>query len=66
MSTPTKTIEIGQVVIVEGVMPEVSMEAEKISSEVVEIPKFPWSPRPRPTQTQEGMKGKKGKQVAFT
>lgn len=49
MSTPEKTVDIGEVVTTEGVVPEDVMEAEGTAPEVSEIPKSTRSPKPRPT-----------------
>ena len=60
MSTLAKTINVGEVMTAEGVVPKVAMVAKGAAPEVstVEVPielhKSPQSPKSRPTLTKEG------------
>lgn len=69
MSIPTEAM-CTEATTVEGDIPKVAMAVEGAAPEVlpaeilVEVPKSPQTPRPRPTPTKEGLKIKKGKQVA--
>jgi len=70
MSTPAKTVNVGEAVTAKGVVPKVVMAVEGAALEVTsvevpaKVPKFPMLPRPRPTLNKEGLENKKYKQTA--
>lgn len=68
MLRSTETVNVGEVMAVEGVVLWVPMAVKGVAPEVVtmevptEVPKSPWSPRSRPNLLRRVHRKKKGKQ----
>ena len=62
MSTPIEAMDAKEVTAKAAVVSEAERDAAVDVEVLAEVPKSPWTPRPKPTPTKESVKDKKGKQ----